>query len=285
MPFFTPYKGMTQIASSTALQAETNPGWSPVSGAASATKGAWTRIFSSMYPNMYLLRLIVRDIAVAATSSLATMDVGVGPAGSEVVVVPDLLCGGAPIASGNPYNGREFWIPLFVPQFTAVSVRFASERTSATFKLVAWAYIGGGSNPPPWRLGQKVTTYGIGTVPNGTTIVPGASTAQGAWTQVVAATTRDHFCFFPSFQVAGTTLNARSIYLGMGYGGAGVEENFQSATGYCYVTTTNEEVFGPYNNNIPMWQTIPAGTRLVMRASNTGTNDTGPYQVAIHALG
>ena len=282
---FTPYKGMTQIAASTALTAETNPGWSPVSGATSATKGAWTRIFSSMYNNMYLLRLIVRDIAVAATSSLATMDVGVGPAGSEVVMVPDLLCGGAPIASGNPYNGREFWIPLHVPQGDAVSVRFASERTSATFKLVGWVYIGGGSNPPPWRTAMKVTTYGIGTVPNGTTIVPGASTAQGSWTQITASTTRDHFCFFPSFQLSGTTMNARSILLSIGLGGAGVEESFQSGVGYVYVTNTNEEMFGPYNNQFPVWQDVPAGTRLVARASNTGTNDAGTYQVAIHALG
>jgi hypothetical protein len=51
MPLFNPYKGMIQIASSTALTAETNPGWSIVSGGSSSTKGAWVRIFSSLYFN------------------------------------------------------------------------------------------------------------------------------------------------------------------------------------------------------------------------------------------
>lgn len=285
MPLFSPYKGMTQISSITALTAETNPGVSPVSGAASSTKGAWTTLFSSVPYNGYLLRLSVRDIAASATSSLATMDIGIGAAGNEVVVVPDLLAGGAPIASGNPYQGKDFWIPLYIPQGSRVSVRFACERTSATFKVTAWWYGGGMSDPPPWRVASKITTYGIGTVPNGTTIVPGASNAQGSWTQITASTTKDHFGFFPSFQVSGTSLNARSILLGMGLGGAGVEQTFQAGNGYVYVTDAGEEMYGPFNNHMPVWESIPAGTRLVMRASNTGTNDTGPYQAAIHALG
>jgi hypothetical protein len=213
------------------------------------------------------------------------MDVGIGAAGSEQVIVSDLLVGGAPLtANFSPYIGREFWLPLFIPQGSAVSVRIASQRTAATFKLVGWWY-GGSSDPPPWRVASKITTYGVGTVPNGTVVVPGTSTAQGSWTQITAATTRDHFGVFPSFQISGTIMTLKHILVGLGLGGAGAEQTFQGGSGYAYMTTAAEEVIGPFNNVFPVYDSIPAGTRLVARASNTGGNDPYDYQVALHGLG
>jgi len=128
-------------------------------------------------------------------------------------------------------------------------------------------------------VGSKVTTYG-GTAPNGVAITPGASGAEGSWTQIAATSSEDHFAFVPSFQVENdTTVNNLFYAVDIGIGSATEEEIGQ----WLFSTNSNESMQGPFGNTMPAFQDVPSGTRLVMRASNNSTNDA-QYGAAIHAV-
>ena len=144
-----------------------------------------------------------------------------------------------------------------------------------------------GHGYPPFRVGSRVDTYGIGTVPAGTTITPGASGAEGAWTQVTASTTVDAFAFVPSMQppTGDTTLTPIKItYMDLGVGAA-TEENLMGAEqSYQFMVDTGEMCSGP-TPNMPCFQDVPAASRLVARLSASGALDTVTTQeVAIHAV-
>jgi hypothetical protein len=129
-----------------------------------------------------------------------------------------------------------------------------------------------------------VTTYGIGTVPRGTALTPGVSSAEGAWTQIAASTSEDHFAFFPSWQAgADTTMTLSTQSLDMGIGAA-TEEELLGGVAYAYDISGGELMEGPYGNDWPAFQDVPSGTRLVARVSNTLAANDGGYDCAIHAV-
>ena len=130
-------------------------------------------------------------------------------------------------------------------------------------------------------MGRKVTTYGMGTVPFGTTIVPGASAAEGAWTQITASTTEDHFCVVPSFQAGTDTTMTRLMFAyDIGLGAATETEMIQS---YWFTTTDNEMMRGP-ENPMPAFFDIKNGTRLAARVSCSGVLDAGNYNTVLHCV-
>ena len=121
----------------------------------------------------------------------------------------------------------------------------------------------------------------LGTVPFGTTVVPGATAAEGAWTQITASTTEDHFAFMPSFQCGtDTTLNVLSYYVDIGTGSATELEIGQS---WQYTTGSDEAMEGPVPQGT-CYADVPSGTRLALRASCSGAIDLGNYNAVIHAV-
>jgi len=253
-------------------------GTNVTTGASASTKGSWAQLIASTSFDAYWVVVMASGWGLAAAASQTCMDIGVGAA-TEEVLIPDLLVG----YSGNwgqavGQGPRMFEFPLYIPAGSRLTARVAGARTSTTNQAQIWLY--GGDGCPPFRVGSKVTTYGMGTVPNGTTIAPGASGAEGSWTQIVASTSEDHFAFVPSFQPsADTTTNLRNIGVNIGIGAATEE---QIGLDYWYPTDSNEMMGGPFPA-MPIFADVPSGTRLVMRASNSGTND-GSYNGCIHAV-
>jgi hypothetical protein len=118
----------------------------------------------------------------------------------------------------------------------------------------------------------------MGTIPAGTSVTPGTNFSEGSYAVIATATSGDHFAFVPSFQVTGdTTTNLRYIQVDMGFGAATEDTLLQNIE---FMTTGNEEMAG---FSFPIFNDVPAGTRLTFRASNSGTND-GAYNAAIHAV-
>jgi hypothetical protein len=197
-------------------------------------------------------------------------------ASTEEVVIPNLLMGSSP----DPAIGQasKVWdFPLYVPAGSRLSAKAAGQRTSTACYVGIYLY--GGDGYPPWRVGSKVTTYGITSVPNGTGVVPGASGAEGSWTQITASTSEDHFAVVPSMQLTNQTNTvSRGLALDVGIGAA-TEEEILAQTWWGVSAT--ELVAGPHNS-MPAFQDIPSGTRLAARMSNSGTNNA--YEVALHCV-
>ena len=143
-----------------------------------------------------------------------------------------------------------------------------------------WLY--GGDGIPPFRVGSKVVSYPTSpSVPRGQAITPGASGAEGSWTEVVASTGEAHFAVLPTFQSeTDTTISDRAYSLDIAIGASTAEEEI--ANGYLYAAGTGDLMDGPYPD-FPTFVDIPASTRLAARASNSGTNDTA-YGVMLHCV-
>jgi hypothetical protein len=275
---WVPQKGPLLVQHNFGAVGTATPGTSCSTGGSASTKGTAVEIFSSTNFDAYWVTVIASQYGTAGAAAEGCLDILVGAA-TEEVLIPNLLmgyCGGSTSTAGQ---GAKRWdFPLYIPAGQRIAAQVAGARTSTAMRVGLFLY--GGNGYPPFRVGSKVTTYGIGTVPNGTAITPGASGAEGAYAQITAATSEDHFALVPSFQVAtdGTTsLLHQMVDIGIG---AATEE--QIAESYWFATDTNEKMCGPINS-MPCFQDIPSGTRLAMRASNSGANDAA-YQGAIHAV-
>lgn len=255
---WTPTKGTTMIQQATA---------SVTTGAASTSKGSAAQIIASTTRDTHLLVVSAYSYALAATASQMCFDI-LTEAATEAVLIPNLLGGHAGV--------KTWFFPLYIPAGTRIAAQAAGARTSTAFSVqVQCINFPGG---PPFKIGSKVTTYGIGTLPAGTTVTPGASGAEGSYAQITASTSEAHFAVVPSIQVTGdTTTNLRYLSVDVGVGAATEEIALENWLAW---TTANEEMGSVA---WPVWKDIPASTRLALRASNSGTND-GAYNAALHCV-
>lgn len=260
-------------------------GTSVTTGGAASTKGTAVQLIASTAFDAYLVLITAAAYGTSATTSRGCLDILVGSA-TEEVLIPNLLmgfCGNIGAASPGPKR----WIfPLYVPAGTRIAAQVAGDRTSTAMRVGIQLW--GGAGYPPFPVGQRVVTYGIGTVPAGTAVTPGASGAEGSWTQIVASTSEDHFCIVPSAQppTGDTTLTASGLWQDVGIGAATEEVIAGSGREHSFVWTLdgNELVSGP-ENPMPLFADIPSGSRLVSRLSRSSAADTvATWDVALHGV-
>lgn len=280
MPLWTPQKGIVREESTYATigGARSGSGVAVTTDSGSAsTKGAVAQLIASTSFDAYMMAIEVWGYSLAVTQSEACLDILIGASTAEDPIIENLLAGQA--TSSGVTSGKYWLFPVYIPAGSRLSARAAGDRLNTAMRVNVMLW--GGDGSPPFRVGSKVTTYGIGTVPNGTAITPGTSGAEGGWTEIVASTSMDHFALVPSFQSrADTTMGNLTYTVEMGRGASTAEDPV--GADYVFRTTNGEEMMGAYNP-FPTFVDIPSGSRLVMRVSNSGANDAG-YDGAIHAI-
>lgn len=280
---WTPQKGGLLCQHNLSSVGDTTPGTTVTTGGAAGTKGTPAEIFSSTSFDSYLMRILVCNYGLSATATQAMLDILIGTS-TEEVLIPNLLVGasrGVNVAAAIPSGmGKTFSFPIYVPAGSRIAAQAAGARTSTAMEVVIWLY--GGHGMPPFRVAQKVVSYPTSpSVPQGQAITPGASGAEGSWTEIVASTSEDHFGVLPTFQSeTDTTMQDRAYSLDVAIGASTAEEEISS--GWLFASGTGEFMDGPYPD-FPALVEIPSGTRLSARASNSGTNDTA-NGVMLHCL-
>lgn len=274
---WVPNAGRIRIESTLGTVGSSNWGTAVTTGASASTKGTPVELIAATAFDAYWIEVYTADYARDVTASQGALDILAGAA-TEDILIPDLLMGySIRYDTGVSAFCKSWAFPLYIPAGTRIAAQAAGARVSSALRVAV--VLRGGSGIPPFRVGRKVTTYGMGTVPDGTAITPGQSGANGTYTQIVASTTEDHFAFMPSFQPTGdTSLLSRIYCVALGIGAATEDEIGQ----WFYRTSVLEEMSGAMPN-FPAFADVPAGTRLALRASNDNTNDTG-YNAVIHAV-
>lgn len=262
-------------------------GTSVTTGATSAVKTSpMTELIASTEFDAYAILITATGYGSPATLSRGCLDIGIGAA-TEEVLIPNLLMGQCgSIASADPGGWKSWWFPLYIPAGTRIAAANAGIRTATAMRVGVEIY--GGSGYPPWRVGTRVVTYGIGTVPAGTTTTPGASAAEGSWTEVTASTTESCFCIVPSAQAgsADTTLTASGVYMDIGVGAATEEIIAGGGREHSFIfgLTGAEIIAGPINP-FPLFADIPSGQRLTTRLSRSSAADTtAAWETALHCV-
>lgn len=238
---------------------ETDSSQVTVTGSATANvKGAWTELVASSGQTSVLV-LSVRVSSAAASDTAVLIDIGVGPAGSEVVVCPNIDMGGR--------NGIfTLFLPLALAAGTRVSARLQSTVVSKTVELQAFG-LGGGMVPPEGF--RRAVTYGADTATSaGTPLTAAAATnVKSAWTELVASSTDPIKMLvpFPS-KPAGAANSGANGLIDIGVGPAGSEVVILSNLRF---ESYSSEVFATVHPWVPCQ--IPVGSRLAARYQATST--------------
>lgn len=238
------------------------------SGGSAHTKGAWTEIVAALSVDAVCISM--NSTASVASNSVDTrclVDIGVGGAGSEVVVIPN-------ISVGNKSSSTSGWLfPIFVPKGSRVAFRsqHAVASTGNSFRFRFGKATPQGVQPAPYcvNIGANTSTSG-GVV----STWGGVAHTKGSWTEITSAAPERLSGFQVCVDYDGTTTgNSGAALVDIGVGGAGSETVI--ASNMFYVTTTSEAIdhFGGGLAYIPI--EIAAGARIAVRhQSSSGNTDT-----------
>lgn len=229
----------------------------PTSSASANTKGGYTEIVSAANntKDIYGFALMLPN---ASTNRDCLIDIAVGGAGSEVVVMGNILF--SSIKSGR--HGDHAVIPLFIARGQRIAARVQCS-TGSTAQNVSMTPFH--RNPWPRRY-WTCETWGAATGDSGGTSIDPGGTAntEGAWTELTSSTTRRTRLFVIAIGNQNNTTRSDATWLvDLGVGAAGSEvavaENM-----YFIVNQAIDFTCPCFHGPIPV--DIPAGSRVSVRA-------------------
>ena len=264
------------------LLAYNNTGSSMTSGASVNTPGAWVQVLANNAVSAsetiacVNIRCIGNNQGTGVDAS-ALMDVGIGAAGSEVVIAPDIAVGGG-VNSGGA--GCNFALPIKIPGATRVAFRFRCAQASRIYIIQQVVFSGQIADSKfADQLPTSVDTLGTSTATSAGTAMSGAS---GTWVEITPSTTKDYqaLALIPSGPQDTTGGTQAIVHMDLGIGAAGSEQVIAhagctvNANGVIFPLDTNDThgLFGGL---------IPAGTRIAVRHNQAAS----PGRVAACVIG
>jgi len=276
---YIPQMGVLQRQSNTGSTGALNIGSTVTTSGTASVFGTVVELIASTNFDAYWIEIMACDYALAATACEGMLDILIGTS-TEESLIPDLLMGHCkgPNEAAIPSGLGKMWsFPLYIPAGSRISARACGVRLSTAMRVAVFIF--GGHGTPPFRVGTKVISYGTATRPRGKTVAV-TTPGEGAWTEITASTTEDHFAVVPSLQSAtDTTVTQKVIALDIGVGAATEEE---MAGQYHYGFGTGEGITGHWPQ-MPCFDDIPSGSRLVARLSGSAAGDTAT-DVMLHCV-
>lgn len=256
--------GVTDFVSNTA----TSQGLALTAAASTHTKSAWTELDASTAADAVALVLML-----AGQSSMTYLiDIGVGAASSETVIIPNLHL----TNHSNSLGYSTIVIPFTIPSGTRIAARYQAGATTNP-PLVCMQVIGATSAIA--GLGTAFTTYGADTTTSSGVTVTSSATinTKGAWAALTASSTvacsQLIVCAFPPV----VALNSVALLLDIGTGAASSETviipDLLLRTSALNDHLCGTGILGP----IPV--TIPSGTRIAARLQSNVASQT--YSVVV----
>lgn len=243
-----------------------------VSASASAnTKGAWVEISAST-PHDCTFCVIGFGFSSGGIYAFAT-DIGIGPSGSEVPIMQNLISLIPGTSTGA--QGTAYAFPVEIPTGTRIAARTQCGTGGVAITTQATIFDGGFVGSEGF---SQVDTYGFNSAAtNGTQVDPGSTAnTKGSYSQITAATTYD----LAGFMVAFDTLNQSANYtngiynlVDIAIGPAGSEVVI-----YPNIQMVMTKVTASYDTAprvtcyIPV--AIPGGTRIAVRAQSENNTAT-----------
>ena len=223
--------------------------------ASTHTKGAYTELIASTSAECGFIDFQIGSTALTGSSAAQLIDIAVGAAGSEVVVVPDVAVGGI---GGNGSNVG-IQLPIKIPSGSRVSFRNQAEIASDTCRIFNFTTYAFDAALCPTSL----DVLGTDTATSTGTELAGSS---GTWTEIVASTSQAYtgFNLIPSTSEANQD-SVGEITLEIGVGAAGSEV----VLGAIMVQYGNSEFVARSTQFVLIGGNVPAGSRLAVRHNKT----------------
>jgi hypothetical protein len=174
----------------TALVSNAEFGVSVTAGASAHTKGSPpTQLLASTNYTGFGVIVGLGNVGTAASTNTRTLvDIMIGGAGSEQVLIPNLIAGQAGPSNSASSNPVYYYFPIIVPPLSRLSAR--SQSLAASDTVHVQVHVLQHQIPGRW-YGSRVTAYGPDTATSsGVSHTPaGSGTAYATTTQITASTT------------------------------------------------------------------------------------------------
>lgn len=251
--------------------------------ASTNTKGSWTQLIAATAHRASWV--LVQIVPNSGGADNYLVDIGIGAAGSEVVIIPNLMfLRGLGGAGTVPNFGVSYIFPLSIPAGSRLSARLQCGTASKTVGVFV-TLIGSGFLPSSPL--QRVTDYGSVTGSSiGTVVDPGATVeTYGSWVQLSAATTRPIRFLVAAFGYHASQTSPTSWWaVDFGIGAAGSERVIVSKLSTVRQKGTDPGNFQPATTPaIPV--AVPAGSRLAARCMNHSLTASPDRLVDVIAYG
>lgn len=247
------------------------------SSATANAKGPWTQLSAA---TGFEATAMLLHINTSFNDTRYLIDIGIGAAGSEQVIVPNLQVG---IPTGIAVS---VLLPLNIPAGVRLAARSQDNFGSSGSSISGTLYAGGWATGPSF---SSMTDYGANTATSGGTTVDAGAAAntKGAYSQLVAATTYAHKAIMIAAMRPTPATAMASDYAqlaDLAVGASGSEQillpNLRFIAAIASGGATGSPLAytgrGALNPEIvpPLLCDIPAGSRLAMRQQSSSTNAT-----------
>ncbi|MGP3914322.1 hypothetical protein [Nonomuraea sp. 10N515B] len=242
-------------------------------GATANTKGSWITLISGIPAPGAWINLATDRFTTAGDRAIL-VDIGIGDAGSETVIAPDLIMG------NRDYRGTLF--PLHIPAGATVRARASAQLTSQFVRIRT--HILHGEPDCGLSVPGRVTPYG--TVPassGGINVTPsGTSNVKGSYTELTAATTAPIHALMVLVQGISSLLPNMEYLIDIAVGPAGSETVVIPDFA---VWSRDDEIMHPRSPEFwPLSVCLPAGVRLAARCLAVNNTSTTAIEVAVYGF-
>lgn len=257
----------TWNADTATIASSTRPPVTATAGGVAHMKGAWTEVISATTEPYTMVSLCIDSPTGSNTiDTSALLDIGVGAALSEVVVVPNLPVGYISVGNNIVYR-----FPLYISKGSRVAIR---TQAAVALQTVGVVFVFG-QLPDKGPSPSRVVAMGVSTATSqGVAVsVPGATNTKGSWTEIIAATAEPFAGLLIGMQGASdTALGNHDCLLDIGIGAAGSEVVI--LPDMAFRASTNEG----FRQGVPganyVRRHIPAGARLAARWATVNTSNS-----------
>lgn len=239
----------------------TTPGIRLTASATPHAKGAYGVLSASLPYDVYGVTLLLSGSAASATRTDMMLDLAIGGAGAETVILPEFLCGWKPSILTGSY---QIYLPFFIPKGTRVAARIQALIASDVLDVLAFFH--GGADNMPNQFFRRADAYGTNVASStGTSHTPGNTGAESTAANIGGTLSRTYRAIMLGMNgtLATTTMTAIAYHWELVIGGVTMIE-------WYHRDHTTEEVFGPYPST-PIPHDLQQGTQLQIRAEASGT--------------
>jgi hypothetical protein len=276
MADWTTIEGCRQKAEG--LDTANSRGVTVTAAASTNTKGAWAVLAASTAEDCDILIVTINRAGTSNADYL--VDIGVGGAGVEQVVVANLL--GSNSGTGSLF-GVDCVLPISIPAATRLTARCQSTTLSAQTRVSCSMQLSGLAAS---EERSRATTYGANTADSGaTSIDPGATiNTKGAWTQITSSTTSDLSALVLGFGNQVNAVRTDCTWLvDVGVGTAGSEVVI-IADMLVQAEAADDALSPAFSPTFPV--SIPASSALSVRAQCSINDATDRlFDVALYGVG
>lgn len=161
----------------------------PAGGSAHTKNTTYTTLIAATAYDAYGITVILSNVGTAATTNeRALVDIAIGAASSEIVIIPNLICGNTGTLGAATGGAAIFHFPIFIAKGVRLSATAQALIASDTVNVAI--YLHQHPRGPGRFIGSRVTAYGANTgTSSGVAHTSGSTNAYGTATQIIASTT------------------------------------------------------------------------------------------------